>query len=112
MDEIEQVLDEAKLDDVLATSYVQPGEIQVRLTIRDAQCRPKQKKLAAAEQAIFKRVGRYCFGIGEHVTLAEQVVKLLREHQWTITGAGKRWRQVSVQSAAFQAHRKSLMVGL
>lgn len=36
MDEIEQVLDEAKLDDVLATSYVQPGEIQVRLTIHDA----------------------------------------------------------------------------
>ena len=87
MDEIEQVLDEAKLDDVLATSYVQPGEIQVRLTIHDAMQAQAEKKLAAAEQAIFKRVGRYCFGIGEHVTLAEQVVKLLREHQWTITGA-------------------------
>ena len=87
MDEINQILVDARIDGVLATSYVQPGEIQVRLTIHDVTEDQALLRLTAAEQAIFKQLGQYCFGIGEHVTLAAQVVKLLQEHHWTITSA-------------------------
>lgn len=87
MDEINQILVDARIDGVLATSYVQPGEIQVRLTIHDVTEDQALLRLTAAEQAIFKQLGQYCFGIGEHVTLATQVVKLLQEHHWTITSA-------------------------
>ena len=78
MDEINQILVDARIDGVLATSYVQPGEIQVRLTIHDVTEDQALLRLTAAEQAIFKQLGQYCFGIGEHVTLAAQVVKLLQ----------------------------------
>ncbi|MFR0609663.1 competence/damage-inducible protein A [Limosilactobacillus mucosae] len=87
MDEIEQSLNNAGLDDVLATSYVQPGEIQVRLTIRDVTRAQAIQRLDEAKRAVVKHVGQYCFGIGEDITLAGQVVKLLQERHWTITGA-------------------------
>lgn len=87
MDEIEAALKTAKIDDVLATSYDQPSELQVRLTIRDVTASQAQIRLSQAENTIQQRVGEYCFGIGQDITLAGQVVKLLKERHLKITGA-------------------------
>lgn len=71
-----------------ATSYVQPTEIQVRLKVAgwwDAAA--AERSLDEAEQLILAKEGAACFGVGEDLTLAGEVVKLLRAQGRHVTAA-------------------------
>lgn len=85
MDDIEQLLGGDSR--VIATSYVQPDETQVRLTVYDQEEQVAKRLLRNAERRIIAKLGQYYFGTGEGITLASQVVKKLREHQLTISAA-------------------------
>lgn len=84
MDEITAVLGDLP---VVATSYVQPDEIQVRLRVDDRPAAAAAPLLDQATRRIVAKEGAYYFGSGEGVTLAGQVVKLLAAAKLTITAA-------------------------
>lgn len=69
------------------TSYVQPGEIQVRITIHHATEAEAKHRLDSCEAAIIKKESQYYFGTGEDVTLASAVVHGLYQRGLTITAA-------------------------
>lgn len=85
MDEIKEVTQST--DDLAITSYVQPGEIQVRLTIHHATAEEAKQRLDACEKAIVAKERPYYFGTGDDVTMASQVVHGLRDRHLTITVA-------------------------
>lgn len=85
MDEIKEVTGDQ--EGLLITSYVQPGEIQVRLTIHHADIQQAKLQLDQCEQAIIEKEKPYYFGTGEDVTLASQVVHTLTKRHLTITAA-------------------------
>lgn len=84
MDEIAAALGDLP---VVATSYVQPAEIQVRLRVTGQTPEVAEQLLDQAQQAIVAKEGAYYFGSGPAVTLAGQVVALLRQRGAKITAA-------------------------
>lgn len=72
---------------VTATSYVQPDEIQVRLTIHGKSAGVENELLEQAQQQVLAQVGQYYFGSGDDVSLAQQVVTLLKKKHLHITAA-------------------------
>lgn len=84
MDEIAAALGDLP---VVATSYVQPAEIQVRLRVTGKTPAVAEQLLDQAQQAIVAKEGAYYFGSGPAVTLAGQVVALLRQRGAKITAA-------------------------
>lgn len=85
MDDIQKILQNQ--DAVIATSYVQPDETQVRLTVYNRSAEESQELLNQAETKITQQLGDYFFGTGEGITLAGQVVKHLTERGLTLTAA-------------------------
>lgn len=85
MDEIKKAT--ADQSGLAITSYVQPGEIQVRLTIHHATAAEAQSRLDACEKEIIKKEEQYYFGTGEDVSLASAVVHRLNQRGLTITAA-------------------------
>lgn len=85
MDDINQLLKE--YPQIVATSYVQPDETQVRLTVYDLDENDAQKMIDEARQVIIKHLGQYYFGTGDGITLAGEVVHRLARHQYTISAA-------------------------
>lgn len=85
MDDIQKIL--GTQTKVIATSYVQPDETQVRLTVFDCPVDVAQQRLAQAEEQIVSELGSYYFGSGEGLTLASQVVKHLKKLGMTISAA-------------------------
>lgn len=72
--------------DVVATSYVQPAEIQVRLTLRATNQQEAAARLRQARDAVVSHLPEGYFGDGT-ISLAGQVVKLLKEKQLHVTAA-------------------------
>ncbi|WP_251547208.1 competence/damage-inducible protein A [Limosilactobacillus caecicola] len=85
MDDIQEIIGTA--GPVVATSYVQPGETQVRLTVFDQQCDTAQQLLKTAEAKIIAQLGKYYYGTGNEITLAGQVVKELKKRDLTVSAA-------------------------
>ncbi|WP_295729877.1 competence/damage-inducible protein A [uncultured Limosilactobacillus sp.] len=85
MDDIHKILEHDTA--VIATSYVQPDETQVRLTVFDHSIKESQQLLDYAETQIIEQLSDYYFGTGEGVTLAGQVVKHLKKKGLTLTAA-------------------------
>lgn len=85
MDEIEEAT--SKIEGVVITSYVQPTAIQVRLTVHDLPAKTANEKIDQAQAAILKVEDPYYFGTGDDLTLAEVVVKQLKNHHWHLTAA-------------------------
>lgn len=75
------------LQGVVITSYVQPTQIQVRMTVHDQTPSQAKKLLDQAQQLILQKEGEYFFGVGDDLSLADQVVSLLKDRQLTITAA-------------------------
>lgn len=72
---------------LVVTSYVQPDEIQVRVTLHDVA---KEEATSLLEQAIAKiarQEADYYIGRGAGVSMASQLVALLKEKGLKITGA-------------------------
>lgn len=72
---------------VVVTSYVQPNEIQVRLTVHGEEKDDAKELLDQAENDIKQAVGQYYFGTGAEISLAKQVVDLLKQQHLHITAA-------------------------
>lgn len=72
---------------VIATSYVQPDEVQVRLTIHNVENNHANTILDAVEKRIKEQVGEYYFGTGRNIKLVNQVVALLKKKDLHITAA-------------------------
>lgn len=85
MDDLKPVM--TKWPHVVITSYVQPLEIQVRLTIHDVDQATAKQQLDAVQAAIAKIEPAAFFGAGEGLSLAGQVVALLKKKQLHITAA-------------------------
>lgn len=71
---------------VVATSYVQPGEIQVRLTMVAASQQEADDQLQAARQVILAAQPQGYFGDGQ-ITLVGEVVRLLTQKHLHVTAA-------------------------
>ncbi|KRN59414.1 competence/damage-inducible protein A [Limosilactobacillus secaliphilus] len=84
MDRIQAVLPDKR---VVATSYVQPDEIQVRLTVHNETTTNADELLNTAQEKILQAVGDYYFGTGEEVSLAKQVVDCLKKKHLHISAA-------------------------
>lgn len=85
MDEIQDILGDQS--PIIATSYVQPDETQVRLTIHDMEKDTAQGLIEQATTKIVAQLGKYYFGTGDDINLAAQVLRLLRQHHLTISAA-------------------------
>lgn len=85
MDEIDDVT--ADLGRVVITSYVQPTEIQVRLTVHDEEPSSAKQLLDQAQELILAKEREYYFGVGDQLSLAQVVVDLLREQGLKVTAA-------------------------
>ena len=85
MDEINRLL--TPYPQIIATSYVQPDETQVRLTVYDLPKNDAQRLINEAQGIIIKELGQYYFGTGDGITLAGQVVHKLSRHHLTISAA-------------------------
>lgn len=84
MNTIEQSL--VNSPDITATSYVQPGEVQVRLTtVATNQLQADQRLQAARKRVLASQSAGY-FGDGQ-VSLAGQVVSLLKKKHQHVTAA-------------------------
>lgn len=59
--------------------YAKPNEVTLRLTVKTTDESAGQAKLDELEQQIQARVGEYFYGYGEHTSLAEVVVDMLKE---------------------------------
>ncbi|MBM6753264.1 competence/damage-inducible protein A [Lactobacillus alvi] len=84
MDEITSTLGNSP---VVATSYVQPAEIQVRLKVSGMEATVAKQTLDQAEARIIAREKQYYFGTGDGLNLAGEVVRLLRAKGYRITAA-------------------------
>lgn len=67
--------------------YAKPNEVTLRLTVKTTDESAGQAKLDELEQQIQARVGEYFYGYGEHTSLAEVVVDMLKEKKKTVTAA-------------------------
>lgn len=76
----------AKNSAVVATSYVQPGEIQVRLTTTAASQQEADARLQTTRQTILAAQPEGYFGDGQ-ITLAGEVVSLLKQRHLHVTAA-------------------------
>lgn len=85
MDDLKPVIE--KWPSVVVTSYVQPLEIQVRLTIHDVDEQTAKEQLDAVEAAIANIEPGAFFGAGDGLTLAHVVVELLKKRHLHITAA-------------------------
>lgn len=85
MDEIADAT--ADLHEIVITSYVQPAEIQVRMTIHDQAPQRAKQLLDEAQRRIIKAEAPYYFGAGDQVSLAQSVVALLKQKGLRITAA-------------------------
>jgi nicotinamide-nucleotide amidase len=72
---------------VVVTSYVQPNEIQVRLTVHGEIESKAEDLLDHAESEIIQAVGQYYFGTGNDLSLASEVVQRLKAKHLHITAA-------------------------
>lgn len=85
MDKIQTIL--GPETNVIATSYVQPDETQVRLTVHDMPKNNAEQLIDQAKDSIVDQLDDYYFGTGDGITLASQVIHLLVQHNLTITAA-------------------------
>ena len=85
MDDINHLLE--PYPEIIATSYVQPDETQVRLTVYDLAEEHAQKIINKASSVIIEKLGQYYFGTGENITLAGEVLQRLASHHYTISAA-------------------------
>lgn len=84
---MEQIQDHLTTKQVVVTSYVQPNEVQVRLTVHGEAIAQANKLLDQAEHDIIKAVGQYYFGTGSNISLVSEVVALLKTKHLHITAA-------------------------
>ena len=84
MDEITAILGNSP---VVATPYVQPAEIQVRLKVSGMDATVAKQTLDQAEAKIIALENQYYFGTGDDLTLPGEVVRLLRTKGYRITAA-------------------------
>lgn len=85
MDEIQTILGDHT--PIIATSYVQPDETQVRLTIHNMEKNEAENLISTAIQNIQQKLGQYYFGTGDDISLASKVIHLLIQRHFTITAA-------------------------
>lgn len=85
MDDIKAILGDTT--PIIATSYVQPTETQVRLTIHNITHQQAKMELERAKSLIVAKLGQYYFGTGDDINLATQVVKQLTKMGLTISAA-------------------------
>ncbi|WP_367341951.1 competence/damage-inducible protein A [Limosilactobacillus sp.] len=85
MDDLKPVME--KWPQVVITSYVQPLEIQVRLTIHGVNEMTAKQQLDGAQADIAKIETGAFFGAGEGITLAGAVVEMLKKRSLHITAA-------------------------
>lgn len=85
MDKIQTIL--GSKTNIIATSYVQPDETQVRLTVHDMSKIDARQIISQARDSIVDHLNDYYFGTGDGITLASQVIHLLVKKNLTITAA-------------------------
>lgn len=76
-----------KWPQVVVTSYVQPLEIQVRLTIHNVDQATAKQQLDGLQEAIARLEPEAFFGAGDDISLAGVVVDLLEQRHLHITAA-------------------------
>lgn len=84
MDRIQEYL---TTKEVVVTSYVQPNEVQVRLTVHGEARTEANRLLDQVEHDIVQTVGQHYFGTGNNISLVREVVTLLKAKHLHITAA-------------------------
>lgn len=84
---MERIQEHLTTKQVVVTSYVQPDEIQVRLTVHGEIESKAEDLLDHAESEIIQAVGQYYFGTGNDLSLASEVVQQLKDKHLHITAA-------------------------
>lgn len=65
--------------------YAKPSEVTLRLTVKTTNEKEGNQMLDELERTIQQRVGHYFYGYGEHNSLEQVVVDLLKQNNQTIT---------------------------